>query len=429
MQHRRSLRRLPFAERWIGSKKPWQWRGNSCMLVCISSPWCILCSSWWCVDTEGNKEATLCHRSWPIKGRCDALTDFLVELFTFTIAYVDPSIAGQRVDENNTPLFWWHWPGDDELILPIVTSIVDTTIWSVVNAEIGGLPDPSRTIREHWGCREEPNWDGSPYSHSVTQFFDTYTSAGWVKAATKLSNPPDFASFITANMPTAQLVPTRLCLVPAATFLWMTSSHLQQTIWSTISGMNRMMIVRLGTQIQEASQRRKESFKSLYGSFNTGWSDSSDSLKSIRNCALGLFADYEQCHVADDTVAWLCEQDHWWIFPLQAPRAIGIVQPAAQLQISHCEDGMDWLVRCWMICILSAYFPGTLEGGRMGDNLEFFGEVVGLFLVFCVLYYYIIHIHAWRAVLRVYNVGSNHWDVCFWEGHSGSDMTLCKATT
>jgi len=32
---------------------------------------------------------------------------------------------------------------------------------------------------------------------------------------------------------------------------------------------------------------------------------------------------------------------------------------------------------------VGGYFPGTLEIGRMGDNLEFFGEVLGLFLVFC----------------------------------------------
>jgi len=30
----------------------------------------------------------------------------------------------------------------------------------------------------------------------------------------------------------------------------------------------------------------------------------------------------------------------------------------------------------------------------MGDNLEFFGEVLGIFLVFCLSCYYIIHIHA-----------------------------------
>ena len=43
---------------------------------------------------------------------------------------------------------------------------------------------------------------------------------------------------------------------------------------------------------------------------------------------------------------------------------------------------------------MGGYFSGTLEGGRMGDNLEFFGEVLGLFLVFCLFYYYIGYIHA-----------------------------------
>jgi len=55
---------------------------------------------------------------------------------------------------------------------------------------------------------------------------------------------------------------------------------------------------------------------------------------------------------------------------------------------------MHWLDSCLMISVVGGYFSGTLEGGRMGDNLEFFGEVLGPFLVFCLFYYYIIHIHA-----------------------------------
>ena len=55
---------------------------------------------------------------------------------------------------------------------------------------------------------------------------------------------------------------------------------------------------------------------------------------------------------------------------------------------------MHWLDGCSSICVVGRYFSGTLEGGQMGDNLEFFGEVLGLFLVFCLFYYYIIHIHA-----------------------------------
>jgi len=55
---------------------------------------------------------------------------------------------------------------------------------------------------------------------------------------------------------------------------------------------------------------------------------------------------------------------------------------------------MQWLDGCSRICVAGGYFSGTLEGGQMRDNLDFFGEVFGLFLVFCLFYYYIIHIHA-----------------------------------
>jgi len=44
----------------------------------------------------------------------------------------------------------------------------------------------------------------------------------------------------------------------------------------------------------------------------------------------------------------------------------------------------------------------------MGDNLEFFDEVLGLVLVFCLFYYFIVHIHARRAVLQVHDVEINH---------------------
>jgi len=75
-----------------------------------------------------------------MKVGCDTLTDFLVKPFTFTITDVDPDIAGKRVRENDMQLVSWHWLGDDELILPIVTSIIDTTILSITNAAIAGLP-------------------------------------------------------------------------------------------------------------------------------------------------------------------------------------------------------------------------------------------------------------------------------------------------
>jgi len=82
------------------------------------------------------------------------------------------------------------------------------------------------------------------------------------------------------------------------------------------------------------------------------------------------------------------------ILPQQVLWPIGRVHAATQLEISCCEDGMHWLDGCLRICIVGGYFSGTLEGGQMGNNLQLFGVVLGLFLVFSLFYYYIGHIHA-----------------------------------
>jgi hypothetical protein len=59
---------------------------------------------------------------------------------------VDPDIAGMPVGENNTQIFSWHLPGEDESIIPILILIVHMTILSIVNAANPGLPHPSRKI-------------------------------------------------------------------------------------------------------------------------------------------------------------------------------------------------------------------------------------------------------------------------------------------
>jgi len=159
------------------------------MSVCISSPQCFICCSWWCVDTEDNKEQTLAYRSSRIKVCCDAATDFLIEPFSFTIPYVHPDIAGKRVGENNTQLFSWHWPGENGSIVPLVTSIVDMTILSIVNAAIASLPDHSWEIQVLWGCQEEPNGDGGLHARDVTQILNKNPAAGLVKSVMRLSNP------------------------------------------------------------------------------------------------------------------------------------------------------------------------------------------------------------------------------------------------
>jgi len=119
----------------------------------------------------------------------NVLTNFLVEPFSFTIAYVDPNIAGQKEGENNTQQFSWHLMGDNEQILPIVKSIVNTMILSIVNAAIAGLPYPSWKIREVWGCWEEPNGDGGLHACNVTLIFDNNFSGRWVKVAMKFNIP------------------------------------------------------------------------------------------------------------------------------------------------------------------------------------------------------------------------------------------------
>jgi hypothetical protein len=66
---------------------------------------------------------------------------------------------------------------------------------------------------------------------------------------------------------------------------------------------------------------------------------------------------------------------------VQALWQIRRVQAAAQLEIICCEYGMHWLDGCVTIWVLGGYFSGTLVGGWISDNLEFFGEILGCFLV------------------------------------------------
>ena len=184
-----------------------------------------------------------------------------------------------------------------------------------------------------------------------------------------------------------------------------------------------MKMVRHGTQIPDTSRPRKQVSNSLHGSFRRGSSDSCDTLISSGTMLLVSLAITSKALLPMRMWLGYARTIKLWILSLQALWALGSVQAASQLQISCCEDGMHLLDGCSRICIVGGYFSGTLVGGWMGDNLEFFGEVLGLFLVFCLFYYYISHIHAWRAVLRVHDVGINDWDVHSWEWHSGSNGT------
>ena len=223
---------------------------------------------------------------------------------------MDPDIAGKRVRENNPQLFSWHWPGDDGSILPIITSIVDTNILSIVNAAIPSLPDPRPKIRELWGCLEEPNGDGGPYACNVTPIFDNNSAAGWVKVAMKLSNP------------------TRLCVVyrgqqadrTDGAQTPMRGGRSYHPLDNILPPPAEDMIDDIGEESDDDVETRRPNPRS-FPTTKTGFEKLERKhqkriirqqryLEVIRNCAVGLFADYERSVVANEDVAWLREHDY-----------------------------------------------------------------------------------------------------------------------
>jgi len=384
-QHWTGSWRLAFAEERIDSKNPQQRRGNSSTLVCISSPRWFFYSSWWCVDTEADKVETLGHISSPIMLGCYASTHVLVEPFGFTIAYVDLNLAGKRVGENNKPLFSWHWPGDNESILPIVTPLIDITISWIVNAAISSLPDPNWKIRELWGCWEESIGDGGPYTRNVTAVFDYNTAAQWVKAVMKLSNPKLFCVVYSRQQPDStagaqtprrggpSYLPLNDILPPPAEDIIDDIEEESDDDGETRCPYSRHFpMTKTGFQMFEWTLQNKIIRPQRYP-------------EVIWNCALGIFANYEQVLLLVRMQLGHASTIILWMILLQALSPIGSVNAAAQLQISHCKDRMHWLDGCSRICGVGRNFSGTLEGGQMGDNLEFFSEVLCLF--WCFVYF------------------------------------------
>jgi len=302
--------RLSFAKGRIWSMKPspiWQ---NSSTVVCIPSPRCFFCSSWGCVFIEDNKELTSGHRSSPIKPCSDALTEFVVDPFCFNIAYGDCDIAGKKDGENNTLLFSWHWPGDDESIIPIVTSIVDTSIVSNVNAAIASLPDTIWNIRELCGCREEPNRYCGPHACNVTPFLSYNTAAGWVKGVMKFNNPMLFCVVYggqqaegtsgaqtavhggRSNLPLDDILPP-----PAEHMIYNMVQESDDDAEMCHPNPRSFPTTKIGFQKFECMPHMRIIRQQWY-------------LEVIRNPVVGLFADHERSVVADEDVAWLLKHVH-----------------------------------------------------------------------------------------------------------------------
>jgi len=180
--------RLACAESWIRNTTPQLQRGNLTTLVCVSSPLWFIYYSWGSFDTEADKEETSSCRSLSIKVHCDTSTDFLIKQFSVTTIYANTKVTSKRVGQNNPQRIPWCWPGDGELILLIVTSIVDTSILSIMNPAIAGLPNPRWKIGELWDSWEQRNGDGSLSACHIPPICDHHTAAGWANLAMNVCN-------------------------------------------------------------------------------------------------------------------------------------------------------------------------------------------------------------------------------------------------
>jgi len=188
--------------------------------------------------------------------------------------------------------------------------MVDTTILSIVNAAITGLPHPSQTIRELWGCLEEPKGDGGKYARNVTPIIDNNTAAGWVKAAMKLSNPTLFCVVYRGRQADST--------EGAQTPLNGGCSYLP--LDDILPPPAEDMIDNIGEESDDDGEMRRPNPRS-FPTTKTGFQKLQWKLQkrilrqqrylgAIQNYALGLFADYEQSVVADEDVAWLREHDY-----------------------------------------------------------------------------------------------------------------------
>jgi len=170
---------------------------------------------------------------------------------------------------------------------------------------------------------------------SVTMLTSDRYRQQWMYATQR-----NVSSFLIANQPTILLVPWRICVVEAATFLWMNTSHLQPRIWSRMSGRNWMMMLWSGAKMLEASWWRTQNSNSLSLSLNGELSGSSDTLKPSVTMLLiplsilrklMLLLRMELGNLSTITVRILLR---WVHSPTWS------IQEATQLQISLCENVM-----------------------------------------------------------------------------------------
>ena len=164
-------------------------------------------------------------------------------------------------------------------------------------------PEPLLTL-------EEPKGDGGPDASNGTPIFNNNTAAGWVKAAMKLSNPTLFCIVYHSQ----QTNSTAGAQTP------MRGGHSYLPLDDILPPPAEDMIDDIGEESDddgETCYQNPRSFPTTKTGFQMfEWKHQKviirqqQFLKAIRNCALGLFADYEQSVIAGDNMAWLHEHNH-----------------------------------------------------------------------------------------------------------------------
>jgi len=136
----------------------------------------------------------------------------------------------------------------------------------------------------------------------------------------------------------------------------MICSHHQPRIQSTISGRNRMIILRCSALLHKVSWPWELASKSLKRFFK-------DSISNYRNTTKS-----SETMLSVSSLSWSAElvlmrmcigylsTNTFWILPLMACWAIWSVDVAPELQISHCQDGMNWQDGCSTVCVVGGYF-------------------------------------------------------------------------
>jgi len=120
------------------------------------------------------------------QGVLQGFNPFLANPCSYTITYMDPDIAVKRLCQNTTEVHSCHCPADHESWIPILTSIVDMTTFSIMNSAIARFADPRPEVCGYWRCWEKSNVHYGLHSSNVTPIFNEHTAAGWVKLVMKL---------------------------------------------------------------------------------------------------------------------------------------------------------------------------------------------------------------------------------------------------